>query len=150
MLYIFAILIGVVAGLRAFTPIAAISWAAWLGWIDLSATPLAFLGNIIAVIILSLVAIAELVGDQLPTAPSRKVPMQFGARVVMGAAAGALMMPASWITGAVLGALGAVIGTLGGAAARARLASAFGRDLPAALVEDAVAIGAALLIVYLA
>ncbi|MBE0580562.1 DUF4126 family protein [Devosia sp.] len=150
MLYIFAILIGVVAGLRAFTPIAAISWAAWLGWIDLSATPLAFLGNIIAVIILSLVAIAELVGDQLPTAPSRKVRMQFGARVVMGAVAGALLMPASWITGAVLGALGAVIGTLGGAAARARLASAFGRDLPAALVEDAVAIGAALLIVYLA
>lgn len=150
MLYILAILIGVVAGLRAVTPIAALSWGAWLGWIDLSATPLPFLGNIVAVIIISLVAIAELVSDQLPNTPSRKVPVQFGTRIVLGAVACALLMPASWITGAVLGALGAVLGTLGGAAARARLASAFGRDLPAALIEDAVAVIAALLIVSLA
>jgi uncharacterized membrane protein len=33
-----------------------------------------------------------------------------------------------------------VVGTLGGAAIRANLARAFVRDLPAALVEDAVAI----------
>jgi uncharacterized membrane protein len=74
MIYVLALLIGGVAGLRAFTPVAAISWAAWLGWIDLGATPLAFLGNIVAVIILSLIAVGELVGDQLPAMPSRKVP----------------------------------------------------------------------------
>ena len=150
MIYLLAILIGVAAGLRAVTPIAAISWGAWLGWIDLSATPLAFLGNIIAVVIITLVAIAELVSDQLPNTPSRKVPVQFGTRIVLGAVAGALLMVDSWIIGALLGAVGANIGTLGGADIRARLAKAFGRDLPAALVEDVVAVVLAFVVVYLA
>ena len=52
MIYVLALLIGIAAGLRAMMPLAAISWGAYLGWIDLSATPAAFLGNIIAVIIL--------------------------------------------------------------------------------------------------
>ncbi|MCR6673970.1 DUF4126 family protein [Devosia ginsengisoli] len=150
MIYLLAILIGVAAGLRAVTPIAAISWGAWLGWIDLSATPLAFLGNIIAVVIITLLAIAELVSDQLPNTPSRKVPVQFGTRIVLGALAGALLMVDNWIVGAVLGAIGAVIGTYGGADVRARLARAFGRDLPAALTEDVVAVVLAFLVVYLA
>ena len=38
------------------------------------------------------------------------------------------------------GIAGAVVGTLGGYEARRRLAAAFGRDLPAALLEDVVAI----------
>lgn len=150
MLYLLAILIGVSAGLRAVMPLAAISWGAWLGWIDLSATPLAFLGSIVAVIIITLLAIAELVSDQLPNTPSRKVPMQFGARIVLGALAGALLMPASWIIGAILGAIGAVIGTYAGADIRGRLARSFGRDLPAALIEDVAAIVLAFLVVYLA
>lgn len=150
MLYGLAILIGIIAGLRAVMPLAAISWGAWLGWIDLSATPFAFMGNIIAVIILTLLAIAELVSDQLPNTPSRKVPMQFGTRIVLGAAAGALLMPASWLIGALLGAIGAVVGTFAGAEIRGLLARAFGRDLPAALIEDVVAIAGAFLIVYLA
>ena len=40
-----------------------------------------------------------------------------------------------------------MIGTLGGSAVRGQLAAAFGSDRPAALIEDAVAIGGALLIV---
>ena len=42
--------------------------------------------------------------------------------------------------GLIAGAVGAVVGTLGGAAARAKLAALFGKDLPAALVEDLVGI----------
>lgn len=150
MIYVLAILIGITAGLRAMTPLAAISWGAYLGWIDLSATPAAFLGNIIAVIIITLLAIGELVTDQLPNTPSRKVPMQFGARVVLGALTGALLMPGSWIIGALLGAVGAIIGTLAGAEVRAYLAKSFGRDLPAALIEDVLAVVLAILVVYLA
>jgi uncharacterized membrane protein len=49
--------------------------------------------------------------------------------------------------GLVCGAIGAVMGTLGGAATRGALAKAFGRDTPAALLEDLVAIVGAYLIV---
>ena len=43
--------------------------------------------------------------------------------------------------GSIAGIIGAVIGTLGGAEARKRLVAAtFGRDLPTALIEDAVAV----------
>jgi len=48
--------------------------------------------------------------------------------------------------GMIAGIIGAVIGTLGGRAFRAKLATALGSDRPAALIEDAVAIGGALLI----
>jgi uncharacterized membrane protein len=48
--------------------------------------------------------------------------------------------------GIFAGITGAVIGTLVGRAFRERLAAAFGKNRPAAFIEDAVTIGAALLI----
>ena len=51
------------------------------------------------------------------------------------------------LIGLLVGAVGAVIGTFGGAAVRAWLAQAFGKDLPAALLEDLIAISSAILIV---
>ena len=147
--YLLALLLGVVAGLRAMTAPAAVSWAAYLGWLDLSGTWLAFLGSIWATAILTLLALVELVTDQLPTTPSRTVPVQFGARILTGALSGAAVGTAGGTLagGLVAGIAGAVVGTLGGRAFRARLASAFGSDRPAALIEDAVASGGALLIV---
>ena len=151
MIYILAILIGVAAGLRAMMPLAAIAWGAYLGWIDISAVPfLGYLSHLVAVILISIIAIGELITDQLPTTPSRKVPVQFGGRIFMGALTGALLMVDSWIIGAILGIIGAVIGTYVGAWLRARLAAAFGRDLPAALIEDVMAIVLAFLVVFLA
>ena len=149
---ILSLLIGVVAGLRAVTAPAAVAWAAHLGWLKLAGTPLAFMGHVAAPWIFSVLAIGELIGDQLPSTPSRKVPVQFGTRIVMGALCGATLAApgGQLVLGAIAGAAGAVIGTLGGAAVRAKMAQAFGRDLPAALIEDAVAIGGALAIVSLA
>jgi uncharacterized membrane protein len=43
------------------------------------------------------------------------------------------------VAGLVCGVLGAVAGTFGGYEFRARLARAAGRDLPIALLEDAIA-----------
>jgi uncharacterized membrane protein len=146
---IFAFLIGILAGLRALTPLAAVSWAARLGWLNLNGTWLAFLGATVTPYIASLLALAELVGDKLATTPSRKTSMPFGARIVSGALCGAAVAAASGAGSALglcLGAIGAVIGTFGGAALRARLAKAFGKDLPAALLEDAITIGGTLLI----
>jgi uncharacterized membrane protein len=49
-------------------------------------------------------------------------------------------------SGLLAGVVGAVVGTLGGAEARGRLAASFGTDRPAALIEDAVAILAGALV----
>jgi uncharacterized membrane protein len=149
MIYLLAVLIGVIAGLRAMTAPAAVAWGAWLGCFSLAATPLAFLGTPWAVGVLSLLALGELFNDQRPGTESRKVPVQFGARLVMGGLSGAAIGAAAGmlVPGLVAGVLGAVLGTYGGAAVRASLAKAFGRDLPAALIEDAVAIGGAAAIV---
>ena len=143
-----ALLIGVIAGLRAMTAPALVSWAAHLGWLDLNGTWLAFFGSVWARGIFTLLALVELVTDQLPTTPSRTVPVQFGTRLITGGLAGAAIGADSgmWVGGLVAGIVGAIIGTLGGREFRARLAKAFGSDRPAALIEDAVAIGGALLI----
>ncbi|MFM0027776.1 DUF4126 family protein [Paraburkholderia madseniana] len=148
-LYVLALLIGVVAGLRAMTAPAAISWAAHLGWLPLQDTPLAFLGFAATPYIFTVLAIVELITDQLPKTPSRTVPMQFGARIVLGGLSGAAIgaTHGGLVGGLIAGVVGAVIGTLGGARVRAALARTFGRDLPAALIEDAVAIVGAVVIV---
>ena len=147
--YLLAALIGVVAGLRAMTAPAAVSWAASLGWIDLSGSWLAFMGYRWTPWIFTVLALVEFVTDQLPSTPSRKVPQQFGARIVSGALCGAALgSPSGMLVGGLIaGIVGAVIGTYGGAAARKTLADAFGRDLPAGLIEDAVAIVGAFAIV---
>ena len=152
MLLVLALLIGVVAGLRAMTAPAVVSWAGYAGRLSLAGTPLAFMGSWWVAWLFTVLALAELVTDQLPRTPSRKVPMQFAARLITGTLAGLTIAAtgASLAAGAVAGAVGAVIGTLGGAALRARLAGFFGEDRPAAFIEDAVAIIGALLIVSLA
>ncbi|MFZ4288711.1 DUF4126 family protein [Variovorax sp. HJSM1_2] len=148
-LYVLALLIGVIAGLRAMTAPAAVSWAAHLGWLPLTNTPLAFMGWAYTPYIFTLLALVEFVTDQLPQTPSRKVPQQFGARIISGALCGACIGAAggSLVGGLVVGVVGAVIGTLGGAAARGALARSFGKDLPAALIEDVVAVVGAYFIV---
>jgi uncharacterized membrane protein len=149
MILLLALLIGVVAGLRAMTAPAAVSWAAYLGWLHLDGSWLAFLGYRFTPWVFSLFALAELVTDQLPSTPSRKVPPQFGARLLMGGMSGGVIGSSggALLSGAVAGVIGAVIGTLGGADFRRRLVAMFGSDRPAALVEDAVAIIGAGLVV---
>jgi uncharacterized membrane protein len=150
--YLLAFPIGVVAGLRSMTPLAAVSWGARLGWLHLEHTWLAFLGFAATPYILSLLAIAELINDKLPKTPSRKAPVPFAARIVVGALCGAALTPPGGIViGMVIaGAIGAVAGTLAGYELRKKLVAAIGgKDLPIALLEDAVAIGAAFWIVAL-
>jgi len=149
MLLFLAFLIGIIAGLRAMTAPAAVAWGAALGWFDVSQTPLAFMGYKWTPWIFTVLAAVELITDQLPTTPSRKVPMQFGARIIMGALTGATIGASggSLVGGLIAGVVGAVVGTLGGAAVRGKLAAAFGKDTPAALIEDAIAIVGAILII---
>jgi uncharacterized membrane protein len=140
-----AFLLGTASGLRALLGLTIVSWAARLGYIHLDHTWLAFLGFAFTPYVLSLMAIGEMVNDKLPKTPSRLIPPQFITRVVTGTLCGIALGLATGqlIAGTLAGAVGSVVGTLGGAKARALGAKIFGRDLPAALVEDAVGIGLA-------
>jgi len=149
MYLVLAFLLGIAAGLRSFTPLAAVSWAAHLGALRVTGTPLAFMGARYVPILLSICAIGELIADKLPQVPSRKKPGPFIVRILSGALTGSTVGAAlgSLPFGLIAGAVGAVIGTLGGAAARARMAAQFHKDLPAALIEDAVTIGISIAVV---
>ena len=149
MIFLLALSIGFVAGLRALTAPAFASWAAYLGWLDATQSPFAFFDRLPTAVVLSVLAIAELVADQHPRTPSRKVPVQFGTRVVTGALSGGVIGASggALVLGALLGAVGAVLGTLAGAAARARVAAYFQNDRTAGFLESAFAVTSAFVIV---
>jgi uncharacterized membrane protein len=146
-----AFLIGVVGGLRSLTPPAVVAWAAHRGWIHLDGTPLHFMASTAAVVIFILLAIVELVADKLPSAPSRTQPPGLIARVVLGALCGAALALSgaqSAVLGPILGTAGAVAGAFGGYQVRTRLVKALKvPDFVIAILEDAVAICAALFLV---
>jgi uncharacterized membrane protein len=136
--------VGVIAGLRALTAPATVSWAAHLGWIQVGGTHLSFMSSIIAVVILTLAAIAEIVNDKMPKTPPRTALPSLIIRMVMGAFAAATLaagLGGSVAIGALLGLMGAVIGTYGGYFVRTGVVKALrSPDWPIALVEDAIAI----------
>ncbi|OSC22553.1 DUF4126 domain-containing protein [Mycobacterium vulneris] len=146
LLLLLALLIGVVAGLRSLTAPAVVAWAAYppvLGWVDLHGTWAGWMASIITVVIFTVLAVGELINDKLPKTPARTAPPIFAARIVTGGLAGAALgaWPHWTFTALGAGVIGAVLGTLGGYHARRRLVAATGgKDLPIALLEDAVAI----------
>ncbi|MCV7299082.1 DUF4126 family protein [Mycobacterium barrassiae] len=149
---VLALLIGVIAGLRAMTAPAVIAWGALLGWINLDGKWSEWVAHPITVTVLTIFLLVELVTDQLPKTPSRKTAPQFITRLIMGGFAGAVIGSAFFHTFSALGAgiVGAVLGTLGGAAVRTKLYEANnGKDRPGAFLEDVVAVGGGFLIAFL-
>jgi len=147
---LFVFLIGVVTGLRSLTGPAVTSWAAHLGWLSLGGTPMRFMSSIVTVTIFTLLAVLELIADQLPSTPARTAPVGLSARVVMGGLCGATIAVGggeSMALGIVLGVIGAIVGTYGGYQARTRSVKALGvPDVVIAVIEDIVAIGGGLLV----
>ena len=146
-----AFLIGVISGLRSLTTPAVVAWAAHKGWLNLQNTPLSFMGSTAALIMFVLLALVELVTDQLPSTPSRLKPPGLIARIVLGGLSGAAVAVAggqSLGLGAVLGAVGGVAGAFAGYHARTGLVRGLKvPDIVIALLEDAVAIGGGLFLV---
>jgi uncharacterized membrane protein len=140
-----AFLAGTASGLRALAGLAVVSWAAHLGYLHLDHTWLGFLGYTFTPYILSVLAIGEMINDKLPKTPSRLIPPQFITRIVTGTLCGVAvgLSTGHMLFGLIAGAVGSVAGTLGGAKARGFGAKLLGRDLPAALIEDVVAVGLA-------
>lgn len=143
--------VGVVAGLRSMTAPAVVAWAAYLGWINLSGSHLAFMGSVWAIALFTLGALSEFVVDQLPSTPARTAAAPLGARIVMGLLTGASLAVAgggSYWLGALIGAVGAIVGAFGGYRARVGLVRGFHvPDAGIAIPEDLVAIGLGLLLV---
>lgn len=113
--------IGLVAGLRSLTAPAVVCWAAHLGWINLSGSPLAFMGSTWALWLFTILALIELVADQLPTTPARTAPVGLIARLVTGMLSGACLAVAggvSLLVGVICAAVGVLVGTFGGYQAR--------------------------------
>jgi len=152
LLILLLLLIGFTCGLRALAPLAVVSCAAHSGWIHLAGTPLSFLSSIITVIILVILALAEIVNDKLPKTPSRTAPMGLIARIITGAISGGALGLAgqrSMYFGMILGVIGAVIGTFAGYFTRTRTVKALGvPDIVVALVEDVVTVGLSFFVVY--
>jgi uncharacterized membrane protein len=146
-----AFLIGVIAGLRAMTAPAVVAWAANRHWLNPHSSPLAFMGSTAAVAIFTVLALGELVVDKLPSTPNRTKLLGLIGRSVTGGLCGAAVAASgaqSIALGAVLGVAGAIAGTFIGYEVRKRIVRALKvPDFVIALLEDAVAIGGALLIV---
>jgi uncharacterized membrane protein len=148
---ILAVLIGIATGLRTMTGLAVISWTAHVGWINLNNSPLAFLGSLAAVILLTAGAIGELIADKLPRTGKRTAVGPLIARMISGGLCGAALCFASdqsWAFGAALGVVGAIIGSFGGYFARTGLVRKLAvADISIAIPEDLLAIGVAALAV---
>jgi uncharacterized membrane protein len=145
-----AFVIGVLNGLRSFTPPAAAAWAAHLRWIKLQGA-LALIGSVPVVAIFTLLAAFELVADKMPWIPDRITTMSLVARGVMGALTGACVAAAGgqWAgIGAACGVGGSMAGAFAGYHARMRSAKALGvPDIYVALVEDLICVAGALWVV---
>lgn len=138
-----ALLVGVIAGLRALTAPAVVAWAALLHWINMDGTWASWLAHPVTVTIVTALAVIELVADLLPSAPDRTDVLPFGVRILSGALAAAVIGTAWGYTWTALGSgvVGAVLGTMGGYRVRTRLSTANDdHDLPIALLEDTVAV----------
>ncbi len=145
------LVLGFVNGLRTMTPVAVLCWGAHFGWFSFAHTPFAFLGNIVSLVLFTLLALGELIGDKLPKTPSRVTAFPLMARAVFGAGCGAALATLAGTTlvlGIVLGGVGAVVGAYSGFLTRKALTSRAGLpDLPVALAEDLLTIGVAFFVV---
>ena len=136
--------LGMMTGLRTMTPIAVVCWFAYLGYLPVGGTWAFWTGKLAAVIVFSLFACGEFVGDKLPQTPNRTAPGPLAARLVFGGLVGAVAatgVEGSAIEGVFLGALGALLGAFGGYLARKYLVEWSQRpDWNIAVIEDAFAV----------
>jgi uncharacterized membrane protein len=147
--YLSALLLGCVCGLRSMTAPAVVCWGARLGWLNLAGSRLSFFAHPAALVIFSLCAIGELIADKLPNIPRRTMIGPLGFRIVVGAACGAALaisVHAAVPIAAILGAAGGIIGAYAGYNYRRAAAGRLPAML-AALLEDVVAVGGGFLLV---
>ena len=124
---------------------AVLCWFAWMQWVPQTGWAM-WTGYLVTVIVFTVMAVGEYIGDTLPQTPSRTSPFPLVARIGFGALVGGLAahgIVEPVVGGVIFGVAGALIGAFGGVRVRLYLARAVGRDLPVALAESAIALGLA-------
>ena len=141
-----SILMGLVAGQRAMTPLAALAGAAWRGTLPyenaearLMARPVFAAGGVT-------MAAAEMAGDKMKTAPDRTVFLGLLARSITSGFAGATLAPPKrHLAGAALGIGAAITSSYAGLAARKWAMRRWGQTATG-FVEEAIVFTAAVAI----
>lgn len=135
-------MLGVATGMRTMTPIAAICWFAWRGELPLADTWAFWTAKPASVIVFTLFAIGEYVGDKLARTPARIEMFPLVARLAFGGLVGALIATAlngSAIEGILLGVINAFLGAFAGFFVRRVIVERTGwLDRNVALGEDAL------------
>ncbi|WP_062014969.1 hypothetical protein [Aureimonas sp. AU4] len=139
-----SILMGVAAGARSMTPLAVSAWLARRGELP-NRGPLArLLAGDAVVAGATLLAVGEMLGDKMRSAPDRTVLPGMAARLVTGLVAGAALAPRrEQDLGAVLGAATALIAAHLTFRARMRALRHAGQG-PSGAAEDALVLAVAL------
>jgi uncharacterized membrane protein len=150
-LLLFCFLLGILAGLRSLTPPTAVCWASHLGWLHFAGTKLVFLDRPLTLLVLTLLALAELIADKLPNTPARTAPLGLIARIVFGCLGGVALATSTGgnlLVAGVVGIAGALMGTFAGYRIRGDLVvRAHLPDFVVAVAEDMIAVAGSLLIV---
>lgn len=135
------ILIGILSGQRALTPIATVAEAARRGVLPPENGAPALLTHPLVAAGLAAVAAGELGGDKMPSAPNRTVPSGLIARSLTAAVAGAALVPRERrVAGAAVATAAAVATSFIGLHLRLRAMRRWGQT-GTGLVEDALIVG---------
>lgn len=142
-------LLGAVTGLRTMTPMAVLCWFAYLGHLPVEGTWAFWTAKLASAVIFTLLAAGEYIADKLPSTPDRTSLGPLIARLVFGGFVGAIVaagLDGPGFEGGILGVAGALVGVFGGFLIRRDLVQRKGyKDWHVALVEDAIALGCAIL-----
>ena len=140
------LMMGMLTGSRALTPMAMLCWFIYTGRISVKGTWAEWAAMLASAIIFSVMALGEIAGDKMPKCPSRLAPLGLVARAVFGGLVGGILSLALNVrlsAGVALGVFGAIMGAFLFHSGRRWMAEMFGTDWPAALIEDLVAVGGA-------
>jgi uncharacterized membrane protein len=147
---LYCFLLGSVTGLRSMSGPALVCWGIHLGWLNVVGSPLFFLGHPVSLVVFSVLALGELVGDKLPQIPNRIDPGPLVARMVFGGMSGwvlALSGHAPVVAGVACAVTGAVAGAFAGFNFRRRLTRRGAKDFLIAIMEDVIAVGGGLFLI---
>ena len=149
---ILVFLLGCISGLRSLTAPAVVCWAAHFGCLHLAGTRFRFMDHPATILILTVLALVELVVDKLPNTPARTAPIGLIARLILGGLSGAAVAAGSGIIpylGGAAGAVGGLAGAFAGYNVRRTLVTRRHLpDFPVALTEDVIAIVGGVLITW--